>query len=261
MPVDAAHHRLLHHGGSSPFPSFCPRYTALAPVPMVNGHGGGGVVEAVSEESGGDGAPSPPPPVKPPRVETVVKVTSKGRTRVSVGERGNSYTPVVRPCAKLKDSGRPPVAYSRKVGRGGRGGARRGLRGHRYAPLGKEEDEDEEDSSPRSASRPNYGLLRAVTNRGRGYEDLRSRGATDEDLDSGDSSAASTSSPTPRQSGQSSPRDSSPTDPGGVGTWAPGIQGTHRNPDHLGPRAVWQSNVSPGNLSSRHLPTIVSLPG
>ena len=173
MPLDASHHRLLHNRG----PSFLgPRYTPLSPLQEC---------------------PPMPPISSPDSITAPVPVHSE--VKISGGGGGGGYTggrnrpqfqlrptrpprktTINRPCLRHKEENQtPPIAPPRT----------------RYSKLGIN------GGSGRGGS--GAGLLRAVANRGRGYEDMRCRGpggATSPD--SGSSSTASS----PRDSPAPSPR-------------------------------------------------------
>ncbi|XP_042231773.1 uncharacterized protein LOC121872782 [Homarus americanus] len=156
MPVDPAHHRLLHGRGTRSFSNFT-RYTQLSST----------------EESGSTGStPSNSPSVTPgsraPRgVNTEVRLSEGGRPAVHVRQQGGR-SPVARPCHRLRNANTGPGQT-------------------RYTKLGSVSEEGPS-GGPRNGG---SGILRAVTSRGRGYEDLRCRGAGGDAPDSGDSSAHS----------------------------------------------------------------------
>ncbi|KAK8379433.1 hypothetical protein O3P69_019381 [Scylla paramamosain] len=151
MPVDPAHHRLLHGRGARPLP----RYT---PLPSAE-----------------DRPPSLPLPSE-------VRLGVGGRPAVHV------RAPVPRPCHRL----RGPAAH-----------AGPGHGSTRYTKLTPVREE------PPSLGGGGHGLLRAVASRGRGYEDLRCRGAGGEAPDSGGSSPLSSPRVSPRGSPAQSRRKTS----------------------------------------------------
>ncbi|XP_045113035.1 uncharacterized protein LOC123505595 isoform X1 [Portunus trituberculatus] len=141
MPVDPAHHRLLHGRGARPLP----RYT---PLPSTE-----------------DRPPSLP-------LYSEVRLGMGGRPAVHV------RAPVPRPCHRL----RGPAAHT---------GPGHGTRYTKLTPVREE---------PPSLAGGGPGLLRAVASRGRGYEDLRCRGAGGDAPDSGGSSPLSSPRVSPRGS-------------------------------------------------------------
>ncbi|XP_069954665.1 uncharacterized protein DKFZp434B061 isoform X2 [Cherax quadricarinatus] len=177
MPVDPAHHRLLHGRGTRSFTNFT-RYTQLPST----------------EESGSDGStpsdsPLTPPLRRAPRgVNTEVRLAEGGRAAVHLRQGGRP--PVSRPCHRLRNASSGPGQT-------------------RYSKLGSVSEEGPA-AAPRNGG---AGILRAVTSRGRGYEDLRCRGAGGEAPDSGDSSTQSSPRVSPRVSPRASPRTSPKVSP------------------------------------------------
>ncbi|XP_069191180.1 uncharacterized protein [Procambarus clarkii] len=151
MPVDPAHHRLLHGRGTRSFT----RYTQLSSADQDSGSAG-----STPSHSPGLAAPATR------GVHTEVRLSEGGRPAVHVRHGGRP--PVSRPCHRLRNASCGP--------------------GHtRYTKLGSVSEE-----GPLAAPRNGGpGILRAVASRGRGYEDLRCRGAGGDAPDSADSSAQS----------------------------------------------------------------------
>ncbi|XP_047486522.1 translation initiation factor IF-2-like [Penaeus chinensis] len=168
MPVDPGHHRLLHGRGSRPFA--LARYTPLASADDAGSTG--------STPTHSPGVTPPGPARAPPGVHTEVRLSDGGRAATHL--RPPARTPIQRPCTRHRGAGSGQS---------------------RYTKLGTL---SEEDTPPGGGS----GLLRAVASRGRGYEDLRCRGAGGDAPDSGDSSAQSSPRVSPRPSPRPSPRAS-----------------------------------------------------
>ncbi|KAK7076621.1 hypothetical protein SK128_013108 [Halocaridina rubra] len=174
MPVDPAHHRLLHGRGTRSFSSF----NRYAPLPSRDEGGG----STGSTPTHSPGLTTTPNRGAPRGVQTEVRLTHTGHpstVRVKpVTAAGR--TPIARPCNRLRHANNGPVST-------------------RYTKLGPVTEEGPPSTGTHRHS-GSGGILRAVTSRGRGYEDLRCRGAGGDAPDSGDSSTTSSPRASPTTS-------------------------------------------------------------
>ncbi|XP_064091047.1 uncharacterized protein LOC135204797, partial [Macrobrachium nipponense] len=193
MPVDPAHHRLLHGRGTRSFSSL----TRYAPLPSRDeGGGGGGSTGSTPSHSPALNAPASRGGSR--AAHTEVRLSNAGQTSVhlkggllAVPPPSSGRTPIARPCNRLRNSNSAP------------GGSTT-----RYTKLGTVSEESTALTSSSSSARHHHGgsgggILRAVTSRGRGgYEDLRCRGTGGggDAPDSGDSSTHSSPRGSPTHS-------------------------------------------------------------
>ncbi|XP_066990077.1 uncharacterized protein [Macrobrachium rosenbergii] len=182
MPVDPAHHRLLHGRGTRSFSSF----TRYAPLPSRD-EGGGGSTGSTPSHSPALNAPTSRGGGGSRAAHTEVRLSNAGQTTVHLkgtsGTPSSGRTPIARPCNRLRNSNSVPGNTTR------------------YTKLGTVSEEGSTLSS--SARHGGSGILRAVTSRGRGgYEDLRCRGTGGggDAPDSGDSSTHSSPRGSPTNS-------------------------------------------------------------